>query len=543
MRTNASGSALTFAFSVATAYHLGDGTINVYRNGSPWATDADATALTGDGTRSLTFEFGNATPLNHGDAIRVTTANSPAMFTFVGGGAVVPLVTQFPATNIIPSVPTLVSVIGGVSTLTLNVTGGDSPTSYRVFEDGVDKGTFTVPIVVTPADGSKRSYAVAGINAVGESHKSNAIVWSTLPPAPTGLMATATAPNGISVAYTPTASDHALSNTSWEYGTTNPPTTSHSIGSTTSPCTFPDPIGTIQQNTTYYFRARGMDDLFQQSPYSEIVSTTTPPAIPGAPNLTLIDTGNPNLTFHFNYFGSGGGLATSSTLYRNGVSVGAITDGGQYTPPDADVATYTITGTNVTGEGNQSAGVQGQIVLAAPTPTLTALSQTQFQLDFDAPATGTVEALFDGSATPVTSIGTVTDNQLLSGIPVGATRYIRLRAVNSLGQSAGYGAPASGTTDSAIVVTCPPLTDSAGTVSFAPCSVTGGTGTYSGTCTIYPGGGGNPLSPTMSGGSPQAGPSSDWTYVGNGVFTYQFDVTDSHGNTGTNTGSVTVSGV
>ncbi|MCE9531351.1 MAG: hypothetical protein K8T89_09565 [Planctomycetes bacterium] len=342
-----------------------------------------------------------------------------------------------------------------------------------------------MPIIVTASDGDRHYWTVAVINAVGESHQSNSIFWSTLPPPPTGLSAIATSSSSIDVSYTPTTSPHAGTSSGWRYGTTNPPTLDDPLGSISSPKTFSG----LVHNTTYYFMANANDLCIQHGDYSGVVSATTQDIVPAAPVLDSIDTGNPNLTFHF-HAGVGGGSAPGShTLYRNGNNVGSIMDGGQYTPPDSDAASYTVTGTNGAGESSPSNAVSGQIVLAAPSPMLTALSQTQLLLDFDTPATGTIEALFDGSNPPVTSIGSVADNQVLSGIPIGATRYIKLRTVNSLGQSAGYGAAVGGATDSDITISCPPLTDGVGNVAFSPVSVSGGSGIYSGTCTIDPGNG------------------------------------------------------
>jgi hypothetical protein len=104
---------------------------------------------------------------------------------------------------------------------------------------------------------------------------------------------------------------------------------------------------TVAPSTTYSYRVRAVDSAGNLGPYSNTVSVTTALSVaPGSAVLTF------TRTQQFAAQGPGSGSATWSVdgVAGGNASVGTITTGGLYTPPNA-VGTHTVTATS----GAQSA--------------------------------------------------------------------------------------------------------------------------------------------------------------------------------------------
>ncbi len=353
---------------------------------------------------SCTFSDLNA--LTNGDSYTFTVIGTNAN----GTGA-----TSAPSNSVTPSAapdaPTGVAATAGNQTATVTWTPGfdeGSPTTsytvtatdtsapaidpndggetctYTVVSPEVDSCTFTSPNLL--ANGDSYTFTVTGTNGTGTgaaSDPSNAVTPSTVPDAPTGVVATA-GNQTATVAWTP-GFDEGSTTTSYTVtatDTSSPASDPNDGGETctytvVSPevdsCTFSD-LNALTNGDTYTFTVTGTnaDGTGAASAPSNSVE---PVAAPDAPTGVAATAGNQTATVTWTPGFDEGSTTTSYTVTATDTSAPAIdpNDGGEtctytvvspevdsctFTSPNllanGDSYTFTVTGTNGNGTGAAS---------------------------------------------------------------------------------------------------------------------------------------------------------------------------------------------
>jgi fibronectin type 3 domain-containing protein len=206
--------------------------------------------------------------------------------------------TVTPATASVPSGPTNLTVTPGNTTATLSWTGSTSgsPTSYTIYRGTASDGEATAPVGTTNGttttftdtglhNGTTYFYNVAANNSVGVSPDSNEVsttpaVTSTVPPAPTGLAATA----GNSAATLTWNSSAGATSYSIYRGTAPGAEATAAIG-TASSNSFTD-TG-LANGTTYYYKVTASDTAGTSASSNEASAT------PSGSGSVLLSQGRP----------------------------------------------------------------------------------------------------------------------------------------------------------------------------------------------------------------------------------------------------------
>ncbi len=373
----------------------------------------------------------------------------------------------------LPDPPSGLSASPSDAQVTISFTAGNSNgaaiTNYAYSTDGtnytiLNPADATSPITITGlTNGATYSIRLKAINSVGQSPASSAVsvTLPNVPDAPTGL--SASAGNGsATISFTPGNSNGA-SITNYAYSTDGTNYTALNPADPTSPIN----ISGLNNGTTYSIRLKAINSL-GYGPASAAVSVTPslPVSAPDAPTGLSASSGDGQVTISFTA-GNNNGAAITNYAYS--------TDGTNYTTLNPADATSPITITGLTNgttysirlKAINSAGQSpaSSAVSVAPTASVSApdaptgLSATpgdrEVTISFTAGngngATITNYAYsLDGSSfsnlNPADAMSPIT----ITGLTNGTTYSIRLKAINSAGQS-----PAS----SAISVTLPNVPD------------------------------------------------------------------------------------
>lgn len=278
--------------------------------------------------------------------------------------------------------------------------------------------------------------------------------------------------------------------------------------------------------------------------WSDAVTVTPTLAAPVLDSVVGYSTTQVTVTFHE----PANGGAVTFKVYIDGVDSGTVASGDHVGPGDDASHSYTIRAENGIYESVDSNAVSMGVLPLPPTGVSTGVTANAIDVDFT-PSSSTLASSYESAASGLSTQTGSSSPIVMTGASASTPYTGTIKTVDSFGQRSA-GAPWSGTTDSNVSVSNPSLVDTGGSpgmVEFGtgsssggPVAASGGTGTYSGTCTIDPGDGSSPQAVTFSG----ANPSFSWNYgltTGNGTYTYVVFVTDSHGNTGGNSGTVTVS--
>ena len=298
--------------------------------------------------------------------------------------------------------------------------------------------------------GTTYYYEVNATTGGGTSTFSSVVSGTTLPGIPTGLSATATSSQAISVSWTAVAG--AATYTLQRATSASGPWTQIYTGATAA---FGD--SGLQAGTTYYYEVR-TNTATGNSAYSSSVSATTPAAVPNPPTgLTVSASALQTLSVSWNAVGGATNYvldrATSSSgpyaqLYSGTTAafadsglqfgttyyyeVNATTGGGTSTfssPVSATTLSGIPTGLSATATGSQSVSASWNAVTGAATYTLQCASSTS----------GPWTQIYTGSAAAFGD----------SGLQAGTTYYYQVRTNTATGNSA-YSASVSATTSAAV---------------------------------------------------------------------------------------------
>ncbi len=290
--------------------------------------------------------------------------------------------------------------------------------------------------------GTEYFYAVTATNGTGEGAQSGEDSATTLPAAPTGLIATASAT---------VAGQIALS---WN-ATTGADSYMIYRGETTGALTdiTPDPapenpefIDTGLDDGTEYFYAVTATNGTGEGARSEGANATTLPAAPTGLNVAASATVAGQITLMWDATTG----ADSYTVYRR--TIGALTilmaniPGTNFTDTGLDDGTeyfYAVTATNGTGEGAQSGEDSATTLPAAPTGLIATASTTvagQIALSWNATTGADSYTVYRG--TESSDVNTVVGNNIgvvtytNTGLANGEEYFYEVTAVNSAGESA-----------------------------------------------------------------------------------------------------------
>ena len=291
--------------------------------------------------------------------------------------------------------------------------------------------------------GTTYYYEVNSSNSTGSSAYSSSVSATTYPAIPTGLTASATDSQSISISWDAVtgATTYTLQRSTSANGTY----TQVYSGSTAS---YPD--SGLQPNTTYYYEVNSSNSA-GSSAYSSPVSATTYPATPTG--LTATATDSQSISISWDAVTG----ATTYTLQRSTSANGTYTQiysGSTASYPDSGLQAgttyyYEVNSSNSTGSSAYSSSVSATTYPAIPTGLTASATDSQsmsvswntvtgattYTLQRSTSANGTYTQVYSGSTASYPD----------SGLQAGTTYYYEVESSNSTGSSA-YSSPVSATT-------------------------------------------------------------------------------------------------
>jgi fibronectin type 3 domain-containing protein len=397
-----------------------------------------------------------------------------------------------------PGAPVLLSVVAGVSNMTLTwqapSTGGSPLTSFTVLRSTNPGGETSYVTGISPSattyvdtgvsGGLTYYYKVEAVNAIGTSPASNELsgILPTVPSAP--VLTTATPGNGqVSLSWTiPASGGSPLTSFTILRGTS--PGTESSYVSGIAP-TVSNYIDTAATNgTTYYYKIEALNLVGTSSPSNELSATPgSGVTVPQAPTLVSAVPASAHVTLNWTPNGNGGSALTSYTVLRGTVSgsetvlASGLNPGLQaYTDSaivDGTTYFYTVKAVNVVGSSfasNELSATPAAVPPSAPTLVAT-FGNATVGLTWTAaapngsPVTSYV-VLRGPTATSMTdlvvlgNVLTYTDNAVTNG----TAYFYAVAAVNGAGQG-GTSNIETGTPTAPSQTAPPPVTNLQATVS------------------------------------------------------------------------------
>jgi len=426
------------------------------------------------------------TPYISGVPQAPTTFNSPATtevvtgltngtdytFTVVALNAVGPSGSSSPSNDVVPAsvpdAPTIGTATAGIGSATVSWTapafdGGSALIGYVVtpYIGGVAQSpvtffsTATTQVVTGLADGMTYRFSVQAFNAIGtggSSAQSDSVtVTPIIPGAPT--IGSATFGNTqANLTWTAPTSDGGSPITGYEV--------TPYIATVAQPSIVFNDTATVQtitgltNGTAYRFTVAAINAVGfgPQSGFSNVV---TPATVPDAPTIGTAIRGNTSATVSWTPGSNGGAPITAYivTPYISGLPQPATTFNSTATTQtvtslaNGTTYTFTVEAVNVAGtsaESGQSNAVTPATVAGMPTIGTATAGNTQATVSWTAPSsdggspiTGYIVTAYVGInpvlQTPYNSTATT---QVFSGLTNGTTYRFRVRAVNSVGNSA-----------------------------------------------------------------------------------------------------------
>lgn len=317
--------------------------------------------------------------------------------------------------------------VSGATLAWPRVKGGKS---YEVFADGAALASTTTTSMVDTSRGAgtTTAYAVATRNAAGLSAPGTAVRVTTLPGAPSGLVATA-GDGWIALAWT--AVPGATGYTVQSSGST--------LATTTAPSTV---LGGLVDGTTYTLQVVATDASGNSAPSSTVLAAPVLP-LPAAPTaLAASAVTASGATLTWNPVAG----ATGYQVSADGTALGTTT-GTTYTDatsPSGSTVTYAVAAVDPSGAGPAVAVSVVTLPAAPGTVRASAVTASGATLTWDPVAGATSYAVTaNGSPLAVVTAPTYTDESAVSGTAVAYS----VAAIDD----SGSGAPSTPTT----VVTLP----------------------------------------------------------------------------------------
>ncbi len=332
------------------------------------------------------------------------------------------------------------------STTVVNVTVAIPTTGTPV----ADSFGFLQPLA---ASGSNDTFSltVSNINYTGDSQQGTGLP----PAAPTSLTATAAGANQINLAWTDNSSDETefeIDRATDSAFTTGLDTVS--VAANTSSYS----AGSLTASTTYYFRVRSVNEWGGSTPSNIANATTsagaTAPAAPSSLAATATSSSQINLTWTDNAGNETGfeiDRATNSAFTANLVTVNAAVNAVSYSATGLTASTtyyFRVRATNSVGDSANSNTAStttsaGATAPAAPSSlAATATSSSQINLTWTDNANNETGFKID-RATNSAFTGAITftaatnaTSYSATGLAASTTYYFRVRATNSVGDSA-----------------------------------------------------------------------------------------------------------
>ena len=418
------------------------------------------------------------------DAVALQDALGNETPTFTTGLNGVPAVINNSAINV-PGAPTVLSATAsGSARIDLSwsapaSTGGSAITGYRI-EISSDGGSNWTDLVATTGatgtdysdtsvpPGTTRHYRVSAINAGGTGVPSNTasattVAATSVPGAPTGLLATASGSTGIDLSWSaPTGTGgSAITGYRIEVSSNGGSNWINLVANTSNTTTTYAHTG-LAAGTTRHYRVSAIN-ANGTGPTSGVANATTGTSVPGAPTvLSATASGTARIDLSWSAPASTGG--TAITGYRIEVSPNGTSNWTDLVANTGNANTgyahtglaggttrhYRVSAINTNGAGATS-GVDNATTLAVPgAPTglsATASGSTGIDLSWSAPA-GTGGTAITGYRIEVSPNGTSNWTDLVAntgnantayahtGLTAGTTRHYRVSAINMIGTGA-----------------------------------------------------------------------------------------------------------
>jgi fibronectin type 3 domain-containing protein len=342
----------------------------------------------------------------------------------------------------LPTAPTgLTATATSATQISLSWTAVTGASSYTVQRSTTSGGPYTTvgsPTTASFADsgltaGTTYFYVVQAVNASGPSASSAQASATTVPPAPTGVAATAASATGINLTWT--AVTGAASYTVQRSTTSGGPYTT--VGSPTT-AGFSD-TG-LTASTTYFYVVQAVNAAGSSASSTQVSALTLPAAPTG---LTATATSATQISLSWTAVTG----ASSYTVQRSTTSGGPYTTVGS--PTTASFADsgltagttyfYVVQAVNASGSSASSAQASATTVPPAPTGlTATAASATGINLTWNAVSGATSYTVQRSTVSggPYTTVASPTTTSFAdTGLTANTTYFYVVQAVNAAGSS------------------------------------------------------------------------------------------------------------
>lgn len=318
-------------------------------------------------------------------------------------------------------------------------------TTYRVQRstDGVNFtqiGTTSANVVTyadtTAAAGTTYHYRVVAANGTGASAPSASVSTTTLPAAPTGLVAVVISATQVNLSW-----GNVVGETGYVIQRATDGVNYSQVGTTgANVVTFSDT--TASAGTTYQYRVLATNGSGTSNPSTSVSATTIPPTPTGL-NATVVSATQVNLSWS-NVPGETGYTVQRST---DGVNFSQIGTTGANVVTFSDTTAvagttyqYRVIATHAAGSSAPSSSVSATTIPAASLLSATAVSSSQINLSWTnvAGETGYVIERSANGTSGWSQIGSTAANVTTfqnTGLQMSTTYFYRVRAVNGSGQS------------------------------------------------------------------------------------------------------------
>ena len=353
-------------------------------------------------------------------------------------------------------------------------TGGSGMGGYFIYTNGVEFATTTATSYACTnlTASTQYCFTVAAYdnadNISAPSSLSCVTTLTSIPAAPSGLLATATSDTQINLSWTDNSNNELGFRIETAPAASGPWTEIGTVG--VNATTFSQ-MG-LNPSGSYYFRVRAYNNL-GNSAYSGVVTATTltapdttAPSIPSGLSATAISSNQVSVSWVGSTDTGGSGLA-GYQVFQNGTQVATVTAGSYIATGLSPNTAYCFAISAFDGAGNisapsgQSCATTMDVVPAAPSNlAASTVSATQNWItwqDNSSNETGFMVQRASSPSGPWTQIGTVGANVTScshTGLTASTTYYYRVCAFNATGNSA-FSSVASATTAAAPDTTPP----------------------------------------------------------------------------------------